>query len=353
MKNRPGMALLMTLSILLILSLALAKSFEDRALERRHLEATRSRFLLENLSRSVVRGLVQVMRQAGYWELVGSPQGIKRFPPGVIVPLSEESGISNLSIRSLDHLYNLRQIYKPASPQAKLLEQTLNRIYAGRTEQSFVPNPEEVMSAINDYQDPDPDPDQHFPYGAEQYPQAHPAFGVKNAQFDVLSEVKVLPSFVRLGLTQKELEQNFRVIGDLESHLEVNNATKEEISAFLDRYAGVGEPYPNIGRLKSELLEVLSRKDPTGLEPSFDHPFERRGSVFEQEMANRGLFDQLTVAEKGLFVGVPRLVEVRFTLHYGSLSRQVVSQMLLQFGGKGTGKLPSVTGVTLASLQVY
>lgn len=348
------MALLMTLSILVILSLALAKSFEDRALERRHLEVSTARFQVENLGRSVLRGLIQAIRKGGYWEVANSPRGIRQIPEGAIVPLSEAAGVSRIRIRSLDHLFNLRQIYKPQSSPAKLFQQTLNAVFTARGTPYYGPNPEEVMSAINDYQDPDSDPDKHFPYGAEQYPNAKPSFQVKNAEFDLLSEVKVLPSFQQLRLTQQELEAHFRVAGNLESQLDVNSATPEEISQFIDKYTQVGPPYQNLGRLKENLVSILSKRDPMGLEPYFDHPFAKRGaSVFEQELEAEGLLDQLTREEKDLFEGSPTLIQVDFQIHYQNLVRRVKCIIEMSLGRGSKSKVPPVTKLKIISYRLY
>lgn len=358
MRRQAGMALLMTLTILVVLSLALAKSFEDRALERRHLQAEEARFQIENLSRSVLRGLIQAMRQIGYWQVAVSPMGIGRIPPGAVVPLGE-GGVSNLRITPLDDRFNLRSIYAPQNGPAKLFEATLTQIYANREVAGYPPNAEEVMSAINDFQDADSDPDANFPYGAEQYPGVRPRFKVKNAPFDRLGEVKVLPAWQRLGLSQKELETHFRVAGDLESGLDVNSASKEQIEAFLERFAEIGEPYPNLARLQDELVEILSQKDEMGLEPYFDHPFVKRGnSVFEQELKSRGLEGQLNSSELALFRGVPGLVEVSYTVHHGEFSRRVRALLELKFGrssrglGGAGGKLPSLSEVVIERFEI-
>jgi len=352
--KQKGMALLMTLSILVILSFALAKSFEDRALERRHLEVSTARFQVENLGRSVLRGLIQGIRKAGYWEVANSPRGIARIPDGAIVPLSDKAGVSRIRLRSLDHLFNLRQIYKPQSTQARLFEATLNQIFKDRGTAYFGPNPEEVMSAINDYQDPDSEPDKHFPYGAEQYPNAKPSFVVKNAPFDLLSEVKVLPPFQQLRLSQKELEAHFRVAGHLEAQLDANGATEAEISAFIDQFEPVGPPYQNLGRLKDDLITILTKKDPMGLEPYFDHPFARRGnSVFEQELTTLGLLGQLTREEKDLFEGTPTLIQIDFQIHYQSLVRRVKCILELTHADRSKGKIPAVTSLTIISYRLY
>ncbi|OGG97018.1 MAG: hypothetical protein A2508_07085 [Candidatus Lambdaproteobacteria bacterium RIFOXYD12_FULL_49_8] len=352
--KRRGMALLMTLTILLVLSLALTKSFEDRALEQRHLSASLAQFQLENLARSVVRGLIQAFRVHGFWEVTRSKQGLALIPAGAVVPLGE-AGISDISITSLDHLFNLKNRFKPLSVQAKVFDKTLTSIYAARQTQSFGVNPEEVMSALNDFQDPDSDPDEYFPYGAEQYPQAHPAFKVKNAPFDLLSEVKVLPAFALLGLSQKELEDHFRVSGPLESRLDVNMAKPEEIAAFLDQWSGLGEPYQNLERLKAPLLEILSQKDKNGFQPFFDEPFVSRGnSVFEQELEARGLMGQISAAELDLFSGVTKLALIRFTLHQGPRTKRVRVLVEFSYAIKLPGKrLPKATGAVIHEMQIY
>ncbi|MDT8446027.1 MAG: hypothetical protein RRB13_03890 [bacterium] len=351
MNRRPGMALLLTLTLLLILSIALAKSFEDRALERRHLEAQEAKFQMENTARSVLRGLIQVLRSVGYWQVAVGPMGLKRIPAGAVVPLGE-GGVSNLTITPMDQRFNLSGRYDADDrAKAKLFEATLGSIYRQREQTTYPANVEEVIGAISDFEDTDQDP--ASVYGVEQYPQSHPAFQVKNAELDQLSEVKVIPAFQRLGLTQRELEQNFRVLGDPLPSLDVNSASKEEIVRFIEQYSEVGAPFLNLSRLKDDLVEILSKKDKLGLGPYFDHPFVKRGqSVFERELAARGLGEQMSEREKGLFKAVPDLLEIRYNVHYGEFVRQVTAQLSLEWGGQSKSKTPSLTKVVIERFEI-
>ncbi len=57
-RSGPGIALIMTLSIILFMSIALMRTFENRNVEVALLENTIRRFQAESISRSVLRAIL-------------------------------------------------------------------------------------------------------------------------------------------------------------------------------------------------------------------------------------------------------------------------------------------------------
>ncbi|MCP4753189.1 MAG: hypothetical protein GY866_20050 [Proteobacteria bacterium] len=234
-KSSRGVALLMALSVILVLSTALMKTFENRAVEVVHFQNTLQRFQAETLARSVFRAILIAIKEKGLIFVVNSQKKM----PGVSLPI-QDGTFQIHEIESLDHRFNLNYRFKSDGPRASVFSNIVERRPREENEPDdvFQEDIHAAMSAINDWTDTDDDQDQEFLYDFEQYPQEEPAFEVKNQVFNRLSELKILPPFRKLGLSTEYLEENFRVHGG-EEKIDINLAEPGDVKAFLERYENV------------------------------------------------------------------------------------------------------------------
>ncbi|MBU3915159.1 hypothetical protein KKA14_06455, partial [bacterium] len=98
-----GVALLMSLSIILLLSIALMKTFESRSVEVAHLENSLQRFQAETLSRSIYRAILIAIKTKGLVSIVQN----KKSWFGIPFPLQETQYFQLNEIRPIDHCFNL------------------------------------------------------------------------------------------------------------------------------------------------------------------------------------------------------------------------------------------------------
>ena len=104
---RSGVALLISLSIVTLLSIALMSAFENRTVEVAHLENSLERFQAETLSRSVLRATLLAIKQQGLVNIVKNKQAWQNLP----IPI--QNGTFQIQeIQPIDHLFNLNTRFR-------------------------------------------------------------------------------------------------------------------------------------------------------------------------------------------------------------------------------------------------
>ena len=98
-ESRPGVALIMALSIILLLSITLMKTFENRSVEVAHLANSLQRFQAESLSRSVLRAILITIKTKGLVFIMGN----KEFWYGIPYPLQDDQYFQITEIKPVDH----------------------------------------------------------------------------------------------------------------------------------------------------------------------------------------------------------------------------------------------------------
>jgi len=303
-KKNQGIALLMTLSIILFVSVALMKTFESRSVEMAHLGNTFQRFQAETLSRSALRTILMTIIKSRKLSVVMNE---KDRWQGIPFPI--ENGIFQINeIKSIDHYFNFNafRYFDPNSENSvdRIAAETFRNMVNQYTENQkdiieiFESDINAAMSGINDWTDIDQDSDQAFGNDFEQYPQQGSYFEVKNRDFDRISELKMIPSFQKLGLPYDYLKDNFRVIGLDEPSIDINLATVSELESFLERYEGIDE-YKTINERRSQLVEIIETVDkelkdniqsnPFGESVRFPPPLYGENSVWKRELDRRDI----------------------------------------------------------------
>lgn len=320
LKGNRGIALLMSLTIILFVSVALMKTFENRSVEIAHLENTYQRFQAETLSRSVLRTILMTIKTQ---KLIVVMNGKDRWQD---IPFPFEKGIFQINeIKSIDHHFNLNRDFKSGN-ESDIFSNMVVQYYESQANSNGIikEDTSSVMSAINDWTDYDQEPDEVYLYDYEQYPQNDLNFEIKNRDFDRLSELKIIPPFQKLGFSVEYLNDHFRVKGKDESVIDINLATKEEMESFLERYKGIAgyyEVYDN----RSQIAEIMDGADKnadgsqmTGL-PSLDPRFALAANSRDESEWNKKLKEEGISLEKNgkqmeLFAERSNYIRLKFSV---------------------------------------
>ena len=345
-----GVALIITLVVIMLLSLALTKSFEERVLETKYIDSGQSHFESETLARSVFRALMQVMvANPPEGGLVAIMLGSKQIP---VIPLGGGT-ITNLEIIPMDHLFSLRNRFKGESPRNQIFTNIIRGLKTRRDASEWnefeLADAYPAISAIKDWIDIDTDLDQDFPYGdgGEFYPSVEPEYEVKNRPLDVISEYRLIPAFQELENSEVELTaaakrkwelRNFfhtydNTVKDklisANEQINVNVVDSDEMLRFLESYQDV-EGYPNVYNKREELVRIVKERmrNPNGYK--YSTPLvDGRKSNWESD------FTDLEALEKALFTYRTRYLRIAYTVKIGSASRRVEAELELKYPSKG------------------
>lgn len=260
------------------------KTFENRSIEMAHLESTRSTFKARLAARSLFRLFLKGIQEKGFFY---THQALLQVPKEIALPIPGLDGeLSGLEIVPIDHKFNLYWWFRSSSISEStyalsIFTNIINQIKDDRkkdsrassklTKEEIAP----VVADIYDWQDKDGTPNLvNEEYGIEEYSQEDILFQVKNRNFDILAELKLVPKFQNLKITSKEIDQHFKVnFNKDKSFVNVNIATKEEILEFLKRFEGV-DGYDSL--FEDENLRKLLSKKELGI-----RKYETYDSLFE------------------------------------------------------------------------
>ncbi len=332
--RQKGIALLISLSVILLLSIALMKNFEKRSIEVAHLGNNLERFQAESLSQSVFRviltaikdqGLITLLGNHSYWQDIDFSLGNGFFRIKEVFPI--------------DHRFNLNsKISRGDDPRVRVFENMVgtNKEVLGGYNYLSGESSKEALSAIIDWTDGNQDMDGIFRYGPEQYNREEPAFSVKNSEFDRLSEVKLLPSFRSLGITAEYLSKNFRVLGQYDEYIDVNLVNEKELKDFLGRFKDVDE-YSNLFEQQNQIWEIIeNQRSSSNLENSSGPGTVQ--TAFPVKTFKRDWNDALVAAnltqeekEKDLFRPYSENLVIRFQVQVGKATVNIRSTVQIKY----------------------
>ncbi len=318
----------MAMSVILLLSIALMRTFENRTVETVHLANSLQRFQSETLSRSVFRAILLTIQTKGLLFVNNN----KTRWQGIPIPLNESQYFQISKIKPIDHLFNLNRRFRSNDPWPTVflnivnLHQEDNETFSGgKTLDDIIP----VLSALNDWIDVDDEADSEFLYNNEEYRDMNPEFEVKNRELDRLSEVKLIPPMQTLGFSQKDLKERFRVFPiEKDSNkiwIDLNLSTPVEVEEFLLNFKDI-EKYSNVYNESATILEILEERDSdqednkeestsafSDPDPRYSPPlYNRGGSEWEKALELAGI--QLTGDEQKLFATSTSLLAVEFSV---------------------------------------
>ena len=305
LKSPPGVALLMTLSIITLLSITLMSAFEYRTVEIVHLENNLERFQAETLSRSAFRAILLGIQAQGLVVTVKNKDALNLFLQSV--PLFRNGGIYLEEIKPIDHLFNLNTKFDSKLVRAIVFGNLVQNLLKEHTDRHEIFE-EEIHSAISaliDFTDNNQEGDELFLYDFEQYPHEEPAYEVKNRPFDRISEVKLIVPFRNLKLSQEDIQKAFRIHGGKE-YIDINLAEEEEVIRFLENYENV-EGFEAVYDFREDLAKRIAEADsensPTQIiaPTRFTPPTYRRGNSKWERALGTDLLSKLSPKEKDLF----------------------------------------------------
>ena len=335
-KSAKGVALLMSLSIVLLMSIALMKSFEKRSLEVAHLGHNLDRFQAEALSRSGLKLILFSIKNAGLVTINAYLEQLKLvdFPVGNGTMKIQE-------ITPVDYRFNLnKKITGEDDPRVTAFGNMVTGYKTSASEYNYLSGDStiEALSAIIDWTDANDTRDEIFLYDSEQYPQEEPSFNVKNREFDRLTEVRLLPAFRNLGFSSDFLNQNFRVTPSAESKefIDVNLTREADMETFLNRYEGVGG-YPRISDSRQEIIRIIMavRSGEAGNMPSgfssVDPPFPAKdfSRTWADRLKSEGI--NLNDKEKALFSPNSNYLFIHYRIGVGRVTLNVKSMVSIDY----------------------
>ncbi|MBF0287480.1 MAG: general secretion pathway protein GspK [SAR324 cluster bacterium] len=302
-----GIALLLTMVILSLVTIFMTEFFFETALEIRAIENFKSSFVSQTVVKSMFKAMLVAIsiNETDFFEylkqiyqttesLTGGDQKLSILnPPKLLIALPEGSipdfesaVIFTPYVRPIDHLFNLNRIQSkqgtrvPDSPNDRIIfnqfvnlisqipikiEQEGMEMEDAPAEFRFLELGEatRLYAAIFDWMDTK---DDGRPYsneagvtgaedGAYTEFEVNTELLIKNRRLDRLTEIRLIDGIKESGIPYEEWKKHFTVhpvgvdpgTGEFESRLNVNLANKEEIVTFLRRFEQNSEYYGELG----------------------------------------------------------------------------------------------------------
>ena len=357
-RKTPGVALLMSLSVIMLLSVALMKTFENRTVETVHLANSLQRFQAETLSRSIFRAILIAVKTKGLVFVKRNQSSWQGFP----LPLADGQYFQIDEIKPLDHLFYLNPtIFRADGPDPIMFLNIINRLKRSKDPLFIDLEVDEiypVLSAINDWVDTNSDQDEQFLYYNEDYYDMRPEFLVKNRGFDRISEIKILPPFQALGLTIKEVESSFQIFS-LNQTINVNLATAEEMEAFLEQFQNVQfkgvKDQSTLFSYQSDIVGILTNRDDElnddEGEMGFSDPEPRFGTEKLWKAALQAEGITLTSKEHGYFSPTTEHLAISFSVTVQRVT--MVTKALVKVTYVNAQKSLDIKGFEILSFEFH
>lgn len=201
---KKGIALLMTLVILLMISISLTEVFEDGSVELKLMERDERDQDADRLIRSITKGLIAALRKEGANHLYTLTEKLGDF--GSVIPVSPEIPwmIANPRVKSMDHFLNVNFAVGKTETSDEFqsgYQYLLNILTLPFAEKALVDEYQvaALADSLVDLTDKD-DVEVPRPMGGEEgdYATANPAFSVNNVPLFSVSEMRVLPAYQNL-----------------------------------------------------------------------------------------------------------------------------------------------------------
>ncbi len=355
-----GVALLMSLSVILLLSIVLMQSFENRSVEVKHLENSQNFFQASILSRSAFRILLSIVKEQGVYGLHVYSNRLQGMPVP-LEDLGEHVLISQLEIKSLDHLYNINKKLKTSDREnIDVLRNLIELLKQDESADSDLYELEEQIinftSALIDWTDTDSDLDITIDYGSggEDYYEANPTFEVKNREIEFLDELNLIPSFRALNLSKQKIANNFRPFyskTNVTEAIDINLASKEEIVNFLKRYQTFSTKYPNIITYVDDIAALAKDEEDSEYSVNPEAKYEGKlykGSRWQEEIES--ITGVLALEEQKLFSFRTHLLKIRYDLYSNNTLVSVESVLGLQYSSDD--KKNDIDKITILGFQI-
>lgn len=292
-RKSPGIALLMALMVVLLLTTYISEFFFSAGLELRTMQMVKESNQAKNLSRLVLKAIQTGLLQDEV-DFFQSIQDLEKAMALGGIPW-EEGYVTQLKITPLDRRFNINDLYgkRMESPQEKvrwnLFLNTLKEMPPPTTLVGIEPQPlpvediQGIYAALFDWLDVDKLDYIAFPgtTGAEDgaYLSFTPEIKVKNGKLDRLTELRLIRGVKESKIHWADWEKHFTIHGKPSNGLyagriNVNLATREEIIQFLKNreylnpeelgsMKTIQEGLNNYALYAEDIADVLAPPDPS------------------------------------------------------------------------------------------
>lgn len=325
-RTRAGIALLLALVVVVVLTSFLSELFLDTGLEVRAIENFRDSAQAQTLARSAFKAVEVALKQQPEKQFVFGFRQIASLMSLSSVPF--ESGLlTRLQVSSMDGLFNVNALGKirPNTSESTLRWALFRNALAAirmpsGPDGSTLPTPTDVQviglySALVDWIDDD---DTEYVdlggRGAERrdYAAEGALYTIKNAPLDRLEEMRLVRGFDTIGLPWPEIENRFDALPSasapkgggsyLPEKLDLNLASREQLVAFLTEHrvddpkvlndATYGAVQKNINTLADQVDAVAAALVPdSGDRPFFDKVADAQNVMRQAGFSDVGALD--------------------------------------------------------------
>lgn len=252
-----GIALVMALVVVLLLTTYMSEVFFSSGLEMRAM----SNFRDAQVARGYARSAFTALRTGLLQDEAAFFQGYRQLEALLnVTPVPFEDGmLLRLRVQPLDHLYNINQIGRNIRQNTDEDRVRWEFFFNSLQDLNVPPEPpleeavplpaetiQQLYAAVWDWNDRDQEPYTGFPglNGAEAgaYFDAEPAYTPKNAALDRLSELRLVRGVAESRVPWPEWEARFAALPReqpvqyyITEQVNVNVASRQEIVSFLER----------------------------------------------------------------------------------------------------------------------
>jgi hypothetical protein len=324
-RTRPGIALLLALVIVVVLTAFLSELFLDTGLEVRAIQNSRDATQAQSLARSAFKAVERALKEQSEQDFVTGFRQVEALLK--LSPVPFEAGLlTQLRVTSLDGLFNvnalgsIRQNSGQDSQCWALFRNALAAIPIPSEQEGQIAPPlsdNQMLSlyaALVDWIDVDENIAQGG-RGAEKQmygSNVRPEYEIKNASLDRLEEMRLIQGFVDTHLPWPELEKRFVALptsgstGGCVEKLDVNLASRAQIARYLVERkvedtavlddGTLGPVQKNINALADKADAVAMALAPDGL----DRPYFKDVPAIQTALQGAGI----TAASLGSFLSV-------------------------------------------------
>ncbi|MFI5400128.1 MAG: general secretion pathway protein GspK [SAR324 cluster bacterium] len=319
LRTRPGVALLLALTIVVVLTAFLSELFFDTGMETRAVANFRDSDQAQALARSAFKAMEVALKTESEQTLQFGTTQLNALLQVSAAPF-EEGLLTRMQVTSLDGLYNVNQLgqVRPGTSQDTLRWALFRNAIAAIP----LPNDAEgqplpalserqvaaLYSALVDWIDAD---DSEYVAlgapGAERraYGNDNPEYDIKNGPLDRLEEMRLVRGFAPAHLPWAEIEKRFTALpagvstgGLIGEKLDVNLATRNEIARFLTERAvddakvledaSLGPAWKNVNSLAAGADAIAAAIVPEG----FQRPYFKDTTALQTALAAAGVSTQ-------------------------------------------------------------
>jgi len=363
-----GIALIMTLSILLVMSIAASEVLEKTSIELKLLQNNRDQFQVEAYARSAFRAMLIFLSENGANKVALGFHLLCQSTFGECEIAFEGASLLRLHIRSLDHLPVLNLSYRHMDKVRafnKVAEQTLRQdevfddLLATRT-----------LGAIIDWSD---EGDDFVSYnglegdeGASLFNE-EPSLLIKNRGIDFPSELKAIPSArdllvdkqsgrLKIQFVRNKTDPGCGLSHPFNINMVVGGWKKDRKSLSklgyqativdaLSQYDGLdnaGCKFEKISIYGKDLAELVADRTAELSSLNLNLAYEEVAIADENTWRSHVNSLPITPTEaNGFFETFSKLIEITYSIEFGSVIKNVRSTLELKYEGD-TGKIENV-----------